>query len=38
MDDELNHSIQLRDREALELVFGVPLPVSPFLWRNHGIR
>jgi len=29
MDDELNHSIQLRDREALELVFGVPLPNIP---------
>jgi hypothetical protein len=28
VDDELMQSIQLRDREALELVFGVPLPVS----------
>ncbi|KAF8608800.1 hypothetical protein BDV93DRAFT_208737 [Ceratobasidium sp. AG-I] len=29
MDDELTHSIQSRDREALELVFGVPLPNIP---------
>lgn len=28
-EDELIHSIQSRDREALELVFGVPLPNIP---------
>ncbi|KAG8760830.1 hypothetical protein FRC12_009498 [Ceratobasidium sp. 428] len=29
IDEELIQSIQLRDREALELVFGVPLPNIP---------
>ncbi|QRV94169.1 hypothetical protein RhiJN_22187 [Ceratobasidium sp. AG-Ba] len=29
MDEDLAQSIQLRDREALELVFGVPLPNIP---------
>ncbi|KAG8732060.1 hypothetical protein FRC10_001264 [Ceratobasidium sp. 414] len=28
VDEDLVQSIQLRDREALELVFGVPLPVG----------
>lgn len=29
-EEELIQSIQIRDREALELVFGVPLPVRVF--------
>jgi hypothetical protein len=36
-EDELVHSIRSRDREALELVFGVPLPVGgPALFWQCG--